>query len=1010
MKRIILTHICCVCFVVSMVAQQQDSIAKIRDAAAALDSAMQRRGRMDSLYRVDFNALDYAMQKRYVPQGRPFTNKRFIDNLFLGFYGGYNCVVPQTDIKFSGGPGVGVSIMKSFSHKHALRVGGGWTTANRKSDNEKWESFSVGIDHIYNLSSAFGGYDPYRVLELSTVEGIGAHYATLSGKKKKAVDFHLGLQMKLATGTRMDLFFEPGFALYSDGIDFSENNPHGYDWGYYTRLGMNYRMGTYIPKGSTEAASESFLDNTFISAGMGLQTQLSTLVRDRGMLSSSGPVFNVAAGKWFLDFFGIRLSAFGSYNAWKVNEKAGMDRMTMYAGGRAEAMLNPFALFKKDVRSMKWGIVPVFGVELGLMKKQDESEVLSKSYTAVTGGVQFKYFPTENFSFFVEPHLSFVPYTFIEKTVSGKVNEYAYMDKLMNVSVGIELCRPSRARWQSLAKLKGDFQPYYFTTYSIGMTVPQQINRSIGRRPGFIIGTSFGRQFTPISGVRLGLDFTSDVTRTSTDVADRYVCSNLFADYLFDISNLVLGYDSQRKFGAEVLGGIVMSRRFDPKESFLGVEGGVRPYWKIDQQFDIFAEPKLRVYTKRYLHAKNGMPGTPVQLAFSIGTAYRFNTSLSRKRQETEFGDGTLWANSFISGGIGVQTLLGSGRSVGLLSSLGPSMSLSVGKWLLPLWGLRFSGFAGLSSWTQTRDSRGALLDKRVMQGGVRLESMFDILSLVHYDKDRRWGIIPMAGLELGKVKKQSSQADVEAAGAKYAAVTAGLQCQYRVTDFISVFVEPRLTRIPYSYHNVHAKTNVTGARLSQVDNVMSVQMGLQFNCGQMAHRRKGVLADRTDFEPYYFTSWSLGGILPVHRVKYNSGSKMGVAVELSAGRQFLPSSGAQVGIDYSVLPGKGNVQAVKLIHLSADYLFDVTHFMGGYDEDRKLAAKILAGPMLAFGSEPNKFTIGMEGGLQLVYKLAKGFSVFAQPRLRLYSKSIAAGQDSSPIHGTFHIGTSYRF
>ena len=179
MKRIILTHICCVCFVVSMVAQQQDSIAKIRDAAAALDSAMQRRGRMDSLYRVDFNALDYAMQKRYVPQGRPFTSKRFIDNLFLGFYGGYNCVVPQTDIKFSGGPGVGVSIMKSFSHKHALRVGGGWTTANRKSDNEKWESFSVGIDHIYNLSSAFGGYDPYRVLELSTVEGIGAHYATL---------------------------------------------------------------------------------------------------------------------------------------------------------------------------------------------------------------------------------------------------------------------------------------------------------------------------------------------------------------------------------------------------------------------------------------------------------------------------------------------------------------------------------------------------------------------------------------------------------------------------------------------------------------------------------------------------------------------------------------------------------------------------------------------------------------------------------------------------------------
>ena len=47
-------------------------------------------------------------------------------------------------------------------------------------------------------------------------------------------------------------------------------------------------------------------------------------------------VFNVSVGKWFLDLFGFRLSAFGSYDAWKENQKAGMDRMTLYGGGRAE--------------------------------------------------------------------------------------------------------------------------------------------------------------------------------------------------------------------------------------------------------------------------------------------------------------------------------------------------------------------------------------------------------------------------------------------------------------------------------------------------------------------------------------------------------------------------------------------------------------------------------------------------------------------------------------------------
>ena len=98
----------------------------------------------------------------------------------------------------------------------------------------------------------------------------------------------------------------------------------------------------------------------------------------------------MSVGKWFLDLFGFRLSAFGSYDAWKENQKAGMDRMTLYGGGRAEVMLNPFVLFKKEARSMRWGVVPMFGVELGMMKKQDEQEVISKTYTGWTGGVQFK--------------------------------------------------------------------------------------------------------------------------------------------------------------------------------------------------------------------------------------------------------------------------------------------------------------------------------------------------------------------------------------------------------------------------------------------------------------------------------------------------------------------------------------------------------------------------------------------------------------------------------------------
>lgn len=1016
MKKYILTLLGCT-LLSGALAQQQDSLIVRQDTvtqdlekANLLDAAVRKRVENDTAYQVKFNALKYSMQKRYQPQGREFVNKKFLDNFFVSFWGGYNRIIPQGGMNLSGGPEIGLSVSKFFSPKNGVRLLGSWQSANRQSDNEKWTNYTFGVDHIFNLSTALAGYNPYRMLELSTVEGFGVHLASLAGEKQKAIDFHLGLQMKISTGTRLDVFMEPGVSFYTDGIDISgNNNSHGYDIGFNARVGMNYRLGTFTPRGSTEAGDENFLDNTFISAGMGLQAQNSSLAREQGLLGSTGPIFSVAAGKWFLDLFGFRLSAFGSYDVWKANQKLGIDRMTMYAGGRAEVMLNPFAFFKKDVRSMKWGIVPMFGVELGMMKKQDERELVSKSYTGMTGGVQFKYYPTENLAFFVEPRMSFVPYKFTEKTISGKVNEYSFMDKLMNVSVGVELRRPTRPQWQQLAKLRGDFTPYYYTSYAVGMTMPQQLNRPTSRRPGFIIGAAVGRQLSSLSGVRLGLDFNNAATRTADDKTDRYTFTSLSLDYMFDISNWVIGYNPERKFGTEVFGGPVITRCFEPGKTYVGVEGGVRPYWRLGEQFDIFAESKLRLYTKRYMISRGGAKGTPLQLSFALGTSYRFNPTLRKNLTECGFGDGTIWGNTFISGGVGFQSLVGSSRSMDALASAGPTMSISVGKWLLPFWGLRFSGFAGISSWGQALSEYGVLSDKRTMQGGIRVESMFDILSFWKYDKERRWGIVPMLGLELGKVRRQSEKIKVSAAGAAYAGITAGLQCKYYVSDAMALFIEPRFSRVPYSYRDINVEDNYVGPRTPAADNVMSVQIGLEFRrAGGRTLKELATL--RKEFEPYYFASWNVGANMPVHRVKYDSGAGLGVLIGVSGGRQFFPCSGARVGLDYTALPGRNGADARKLISVSADYLFDITHFMGGYNPERKFGVEILAGPVLAFGSEPNKITFGLEGGLHFYYKLVKGFGVFAEPRMRMYTKNILAGGDLTPVHAAFSVGTSYRF
>ena len=70
------------------------------------------------------------------------------------------------------------------------------------------------------------------------------------------------------------------------------------------------------------------------------------------------------------------------------------------------------------------------------------------------------------------------------------------------------------------------------------MTMPQQLNRPTSRRPGFIIGAAVGRQFSSLSGVRLGLDFNNAATRTTDDKTDRYTFTSLSLDYMFDYIQL----------------------------------------------------------------------------------------------------------------------------------------------------------------------------------------------------------------------------------------------------------------------------------------------------------------------------------------------------------------------------------------------------------------------------------------------------------------------------------------
>lgn len=624
MKRYILLCFSLVLLLSPVFSQEvQDSISKAKAEADALDATMRKRSEGDTAYQVKFDATRYSMQKRYRPEGAKFVNKKFLDNTFVSFWGGYNQIFPRAGIELSNGSEIGVSVSKFLNPKNGFRLSGTWSTATRKSDRESWSGYGIMADHIFNLSSLFGGYNPYRMFEISTVEGIGFHTASIAGQSKTAGDLHLGLQFKFNTGTRLDLFVEPRFTFYTDGIDLSgEHNWRGYDVGFSGVFGLRYRLGTYFKRGSKEAGEESFLDNTFFSTGVGWQFQNSDIVRKQGMFSSAGNIINVSAGKWLLKPFGVRLSAFSSYNSWNRYNEGQMDYLTLYAGGRVEAMLNPLAFFQKDIQSARWGIIPMFGVELGVMKKQDAKETISRNYTSWTGGIQFKYYASENLAFFVEPRVSSVPYSLTQPTISGKIKEYSFVDNLFNVSIGVELRRASSARWKQLADYRDEFTPYYYASLGIGMAMPKQIKRSTSRKIGYMIGAVAGRQYTPYSGLRVGLDYSNESTDTNQGM-NSYSFASLSFDYMFDLSNRIMGYDPERKIGLEWLIGPVISQRLNPGKICFGGETGLHAYWKLQDRFNIYLEPKVRVFAQPYMPGKVD-DGTPIQFSLTLGTSFRF--------------------------------------------------------------------------------------------------------------------------------------------------------------------------------------------------------------------------------------------------------------------------------------------------------------------------------------------------------------------------------------------------
>lgn len=554
-----------------------------------------------------FNALEYTLQKRYIPQGRTIDPQAKGKNFSFSVMGG----IQELRGMGAGLPAVfdaGMAVSKEVNAFNTYRLSavGGF--------NKEIKRGGLEIDHLFNLSDYLKGYQQGQHWNLYTVVGIGGYAVKRDGADLKiAGSLHGGVQMQYHVAKNWDAFIEPKIYLYTDGIDAMTSYKR-YDIGYGVTAGISYRF-TALP--GIRMKSEDPGDNLFIEGSIGAQGDFAKGVRSNlGGLKPLGPSMAFSVGKWFMPL-GVRGTFFTGYNhTWSPGD---YKQKEVYGGLRVEALLNLNTLLTPSVEDPRLEVNLSAGYEVGALAHRYTTYAKKiRLFDGPTGAVQLLYFVNEQIGVFGEARYRRDMYTqpFVNGTTQSRRQQ----------NLGLMFGVQYRRRKADFDAKKGGFVPYKFAYATLGTNFPMRTAGLDGKDlPGLLgqqIGIGLGKQYTPVSALRA----TVEVGRYAIDTNSGAYPLSVSADYMFNLTNMIGNYSDTRIFDLNAFAGLVYTHIDTEKKNYLGVQGGAQQSFKLNDQWGLFLEEKVQAYKGRI--TPTAREYTSGRFSFvpsiSIGTSYRF--------------------------------------------------------------------------------------------------------------------------------------------------------------------------------------------------------------------------------------------------------------------------------------------------------------------------------------------------------------------------------------------------
>ncbi len=471
---------------------------------------------------------------------------------------------------------------------------------------------------------------------------------------------------------------------------------------------------------------------------------------------------------------------------------------------------------------------------------------------------------------------------------------------------------------------------------------------------GFRLDASVGDWITPVHGWRLGLAY----GRNKGEHGSSTTFAGLSADYMMNISSLLRGDNSRRRFemlgiiGGEVMGVHSKHSGFKPAG---GIHFGIQPRLYLNRTTYFFVEPRLGLYTDA-LDGVTSWHKYDWQVQALIGLGYRLNGGRGNSHVDNSMFINEMFRNNLFWGVSGSLAALGS-NTTDLTHRITPQLSAHVGKWWTASSGLRLQlGGGYLKETSDGVKQWDTMVDADYM---LNLNS-----ALSGYDLDRK----VESNLALGVTAAYISQHKKKF----FPGLHVAFQEIFNVSQNVGIYVEPQVRFF---------SKQLTSGTSKSLSLVPSLSLGLVYRTRSTREYNMALrqLEDSLYNEGrHLFMSMTAGTFLR------SGGWVTAIASSFNVGKWYTPVSAWRLGVDGEIYQSQ---KIYRYIGGTADYMASLSSLAIGYDPDRvfDMRAFIGVGAGAAYyNAGTHRLVWGPRVGLQAAIRLSDAVDLVLEPQCQV--------------------------